>query len=535
MNRLNVLLFGVLILAFILRFVMLDKFPAGLNADEAAIGYNAYSLIMTGKDEYGERIPLIFKSFGDYKPGLYFYMVLPFVAVLGLNEWAVRIPSALFGIGTVVLLYFLAKEIFKNRLIGLIAAFILTITPWHIHFSRGGWESNVATFFITLGVYLFVKSRERKYFFFSMLAFLISMYIYQSPRLIAPLLALGLIFIYRKEIVGNFKIYLRYILILVVLTIPLAMQILGGGIAARFSGLSFLSDSGPFWRMNELRGEHNDLNSPVAKILHNKVYAYSINFVGHYLDHFRSDFLFINGDEVIRNKVPETGQIYLAFSVFLFTGVYLALKGRKREYLVILLWVVVAPLAASLTFQTPSALRAHSLMIPLVLIMAFGAGRLLTLNKRYSIFIGVFMILFLGYEVLHYSESYLVHYPKRYPQAWEYGFSEMVGKMERIEKDFEKVVITDKYDQPYILVLFYKKYDPLKYQPQAKLTERDKYNFGTVRSFDKYEFRSIKGEDKNAGGNVLYIGIEKEVFEDAKIIDRVKNPDGSTAFVFFKT
>src|SRR3989344_2456512 len=124
----NKLLIIIVVLAAGLRLVALDQFPSGFNADEAAIGYNAYSLLQTGKDEYGTSWPLVFKSFGDYKPGMYFYFVIPFVATLGLNEWAVRLPSALLGIGTVVLIYFLAIEIFKDRSVGILAALFLAIS-----------------------------------------------------------------------------------------------------------------------------------------------------------------------------------------------------------------------------------------------------------------------------------------------------------------------------------------------------------------------------------------------------------------------
>src|SRR5256885_940381 len=85
-------LVAILGLGLLLRVVWLSSFPAGFNADEAAIGYNAYSLLQTGKDDYGTPFPLAFKSFGDFKPGLYFYFVWPFVAIFGLNELAVRLP-----------------------------------------------------------------------------------------------------------------------------------------------------------------------------------------------------------------------------------------------------------------------------------------------------------------------------------------------------------------------------------------------------------------------------------------------------------
>src|SRR3989344_1238336 len=98
-------LFLILTFASILRLWNLGGNPPHLTPDEAAVGYNAYSILKTGRDEYGEFLPIIFKSFGDYKPGLYVYLTVPSVAILGLNEFAARLPSAFFGIISVFLIY----------------------------------------------------------------------------------------------------------------------------------------------------------------------------------------------------------------------------------------------------------------------------------------------------------------------------------------------------------------------------------------------------------------------------------------------
>lgn len=178
----------ILILAAVLRLYGLDRFPAGLNADEAAIGYNAWSLLETGKDEHSAPWPLVFRSFDDYKPPVYFYLVLPFVKFFGLNIWSVRLPSALLGITSVYLVYLVVKMLFKNNKLSivipsrvegshstrhelrtsnheqitnnlaLVSALLLAISPWHLQFSRGGWEVNAATFFILLGVWGFLKA-----------------------------------------------------------------------------------------------------------------------------------------------------------------------------------------------------------------------------------------------------------------------------------------------------------------------------------------------------------------------------------------
>lgn len=546
----NKLLFiAIIILAAFLRLWSLNNYPAGLNADEASIGYNAYSLLQTGKDEYGTTFPLTFKSFGDYKPGLYFYFAMPFVATLGLNEWAIRLPSAFLGIGTVILILFLSKEIFKKEGIAILATLLLAISPWHLHFSRGGWETNAATFFITLGIWLFIRGLNNWiYLCWSLFAFLASMYIYQSPRLIVPVLIIILVGLYFRKLTSivrliKLKTKIITVILLIILSAPLVYQFVSGTGSARFSGLSFFSDSGPQNRVNELRGKHQNSNNLLVKILHNKLTSLGPLFLGHYLDHFDSSFLFIRGDPIIRNKVPEVGQFYLIEALFLIVGILALIRNKFENTKLLLAWILIAPLASATTYQTPHALRALSMVIPLTAVMAYGLWVMVDgLSKKWKI-IGVWLVsIILLFEFIHYLESYYIHYPKKYPLSWEYGFKQMVEKLNKLESNYDKVIITDRYDQPYILVLFYKaslpskdgkKYDPSKYQPQAHLSERDKFNFGTVRFFDKYQFRQFNPSDvKEASSATLYIGTLKEMPENVKILDRVDFPNNQPAFIF---
>src|SRR5258708_10985045 len=216
----NWILVGIIVLAFVLRFLHLNSYPA-LNADEASIGYDAYSLLQTGKDQHGNSWPIDFQSFNDYKPGLYVYIVMPFVKVFGLNEWAVRIPNALIGVASVYVVYLLVKELFRRdkqsfaifdgkELFALLSALFLAISPWHIQFSRGGWEANVATFLVMLGILFFAKyfnssKKNILYLVSSVCAFVLSMYCYQATRVVTPFLGIGLITIYKKEIFVNLK------------------------------------------------------------------------------------------------------------------------------------------------------------------------------------------------------------------------------------------------------------------------------------------------------------------------------------------
>ena len=103
----KIALIFIFALALFLRIYKLGSCPVGFLWDEAALGYNGYSILKTGRDEYGKFLPIIFKSFGDYKPGLYVYLTVPSIAIFGLTEFSTRLPAAIFGSLTVLLIYFL--------------------------------------------------------------------------------------------------------------------------------------------------------------------------------------------------------------------------------------------------------------------------------------------------------------------------------------------------------------------------------------------------------------------------------------------
>jgi 4-amino-4-deoxy-L-arabinose transferase-like glycosyltransferase len=537
-----VLLLVIIFIAAFLRLWNLNHYPAGLNADEAAIGYNAYSLIQTGKDEHGDSWPIHFKSFGDYKPGLYFYLVLPFVKILGLNIWAVRLPSAILGILSVWLIYLLVKELFKDDWLALISAFFLAISPWHLHFSRGGWESNAATFLLLAGLYFFFQAlRNPRIFIFSFLFFILSLYTYHSARIIVPLLVLGLLLVYRKEIFT--KRQLKWIFIAgvvgLIILLPLAVDFLGPAGVSRFSGVGLLADTGPFWRINELRGQHPNTMALPVRLLHNRLVAYGIAFVENWLDHFHGEFLFVSGDVIERNRVPETGQMYLFDIPFVILGIYFLIKNRPKNWQAIFLWLAVAPAAAAMTFQTPHALRAHNMVIPMVIISSFGVWGLwqwVKDKKRiFAILLYCFLAILLPWNFARYLHQYYAHYPKTYPAAWEYGFDQLVDWVKEVEGKYDKIYVTDRYDQPYVLFLFYLKYPPERFQKEVKLTPRDKFGFSTVRDFDKFHFEAINWEELKNKTKVLVVGTDEEIPESAKIINVIYFKNGKPAFQIAET
>lgn len=532
--RNKAILIIVLLLSFFLRIYKVSEFPAGLNADEAAIGYNAYSLIKTGKDEFGHPWPINFQSFNDYKPGLYFYLVIPSVWVFGLNELAIRLPSVIFGTLTVLLVFLLVKKMSDNTAWAMLSSLLVAISPWCIFFSRGGWESNATVFFIVLGVYLFfVSLRKPKIFPICALSFVLSMYTYHSARMISPLLILGLALCYLKDVFQkkNVKWLILSVGIGIILILPLILSLKSPEGTSRFSGVGIFADQGPFWRTNELRGQHKDPYSLLPKIIHNKYFEYSWRFFDNYLRHFGGDFLFISGDEIQRHRVPEAGQMYLTEIPFLILGLYFLIKKRVKGRYLLLWWLVITPLASALTFQSPHATRALNMAVPLVIICAYGIVNFWDWckqkNRLFVILLSCYLVIGYIWNISFFLHQYFVHYPQKYPSAWEYGFKDLVEYLSTIDDKYKQVFVTNRYDQPYILFAFYLQYPPERFQKEAFLAPRDQYGFSTVDRFNNYIFGKIDLNQIPKGGN-LVIGTPEEIPDSATILKKIYFKDGKT-------
>lgn len=488
----KLLILSILLLAFLLRGYGISHTPS-LNPDEAALGYNAYSLLETGKDEHGNPWPLHFKSFGDFKPGGYVYLAMPFIEVLGLTPLAVRLPNLILSVLTIYILFKLVFLLTSNIRLSTLTAFILAINPWHIHFSRGAWESSAALFFIVLGIYSFysyIVNHKSYFIYISSLSFVASLYIYHSARLVTPLLVLSLCLIHKSYIINHISKLIFPVLLASLLTIPVLFSFLNNGGAARFGGVGLTADYGPMSRSEELLNQHGNVKL-TNRITHNRRVLYALSWAQKYTSHFDLNFLFINGDEVPRSKSPEMGQLYLIELPLLILGILFLIKSKLLTFrLLTFYFLLIAPIASSLTFQAPSALRALPMVIPLSVLIASGIYYLTTLlkNNIFKITFYVLLVTFYLYSIIYFLDSYFIHAPQRYPFAWNRGFDLIVPHIESQKQKYQNIYLTNKYDQPYILYLFFSRYDPLKIQNQIQLTKPDRFGFSTVEKIDNITF-----------------------------------------------
>jgi 4-amino-4-deoxy-L-arabinose transferase-like glycosyltransferase len=483
----------VFLIAFALRIYQANKYPSVLW-DEAALGYNAYSILHTAKDEYGTLLPLIFKSFGDYKPGIYVYLSVPFVWIFGLNTLSVRLPSIILGSLMPIFLYFLIKEISpKSHKLAIIAALVLAFNPYNIHFSRSAWETNVLTFELILASLFFYKYLHRdkiKYLLFSALTFGVTLYTYQAGKMMSLLLIFALFAVNYKQIIpGLFKKVLPgFILPLGFLAIPIALGLLFNNNSNRLKVVSLFSYPRSNEETNQIISESNQLD---YNVFYNRVQFFTRNFLSRYFNHFSPRFLVFEGDwQNPRQSAPYIGVILYPSIIFLVLGVFISLSLNKKEPVntFFLLWLLLAPIPAALTRDSVQSTRAMSFSIPLVYFIALGIY--FFIDKYKSLVILSLLIAVYGASFIYYSDLYLNHMVKKSPIDFLYGYKEATEFVIKNQSKYNEIVFTDYYGQPYIYYLFYSKYRPQDYQKQALLIENISGDTGKIEKIDNIRFRS---------------------------------------------
>ena len=532
----------VVILAFALRFYKVNEIPPSLNWDEASIAYNAYSVLQTGRDEWGQFLPVHFKSYGEYKLPLQIYASIPAIAIFGLSEFGVRITPVFYGTLTVLLLYFLAKELTKNKWIGLLSSFLLAISPWHIQLTRASFESSFSVLWVLLGIWFFVKGfKNSKWWILATIPFAISIYTYNSARTIIPLLVLTLLIIYRKDIWREKKNAIISAIVFVLLLLPLAPFVLKGGLSARFRLVSITDDKGLIPRIEDRRN-HSTLPEPLKRLIHNRYTYVSYYFARNYLAHFSPSFLFIKGAGHVQHNVQGVGELYAIQAPFLLIGLWFFLKKKYPFRGLVLSWLLLTFVPVALTMDSiPNALRT---VISAPLYQIFTAvGFLATLtfikNKYLKRLLISVVILLLLWGVSVFLRQLFIVYPNKYSREWQYGYKQVVNYMIGVQDKYDLIVFTRFYGEPHMFTLFYSKYDPAKYQTDPNLVRFEQNDWVWVTNFDKYYFPNISDEETSygqlvkrfKGKKVLFIGKALDFPKEAKIIYRVNFKNGEPAFL----
>lgn len=175
-----------LLIGVVIRLWQFGTCPGGINQDEAYAGYEAFSMLKYGTDSWGYRFPVYFISWGSGMNVLNSYLMIPLVAIFGLNAYTVRAPQLIMSIVTLAVFYLLVKKLYGEKAATL-GLFLLSVCPWHIMMSRWGLESNLAPAFLLLGLYFFISGVDNeKKFVLSAMFYGLSLYSYATVWPVVP-------------------------------------------------------------------------------------------------------------------------------------------------------------------------------------------------------------------------------------------------------------------------------------------------------------------------------------------------------------
>lgn len=544
----NLLLILILVVAAALRFYQLGQNPPSLDWDETAHGYNAYSILKTGRDEYGYKFPLYFRSFDDYKPPIYTYLVVPSIAAFGLNDFAVRFPSAFLGVLAVLFTYLMVLALFKKKEIALLAAFFLAISPWHLQFSRVAFETNSATFWSVLGTWAFLKGTQQErlkltaWLSLASLAFGANLFMYHNARVFIPIYTLALLILFRKKLLEAKKYLIVPVAItavFIVLLIPIITSISG---QLRYKGTTIFSDVSPQYRAAELIVQDEKQGQlAIGKIFHNRRLVYVPILIDNYLSHFRPNFLFTTAD-MDRHHAPEIGLLYLWDLPIIAAGIYFLIRKDFdfKAKIIVFWWFLIAPVASSVTWGVPHSLRSEIYLPTYQIFIAAGVYYFYKtiqnskLSRNYTFSLPAITSVtagFLIFNFLFYLHQYYVHMPIEYSKAWLYGRKEAALFSESIKNQYDRVIVSTKLEQPHEFWLYYLKYDPTKY-----LAEGGTVSGGYLEDknkFDKYFFKPIDYEKQRTEAKTLFVGTPKELPTDASILKTINYRSGEPAIYVF--
>jgi hypothetical protein len=510
--KLKILFILIFLLAFIIRVYHLDLVPTGLNRDEAALGYTAYSILKTGRDEYGKVLPLSLESFGDWKLPLYSYVSIPAVLFLSLSETSVRIVSSFVGTLSSGLVFFLILFAFadfvKKRRLALLSMILFAVSPWSVHFSRVASEANLAVFLTLFALVIFFWRKNSKLrLIVSGLILSFTLLTYHGNHIFSPLLFLGLcrfLFLNQKSWAKLLSFVVPFLFVAAVIF----SQTLFSANKTKLSGLTPLSDPYLLYsRVTQMQSDYPVPGSIESKLFDNKVGFLIGRFLDGYIKSFSPEFLFISGGTNLQHNIPYIGNMYIIESVFLLFGLFALFHKKYNSRFIFVYWLLISPLGAAITKDAPHSARMLSILPVPQIITALGIIFFIGVfsqKKFFHLIILVISVLFTLNISLYFSR-YFIHFPKVREDVWGGGYKELVSRVLPILSNYPEVIMDKPGNSPYIYFLFYGKMNPSYVQTDMLHYDADAEGFHHVKEIGNLKFENFDGTHELLVPNRLLI------------------------------
>jgi 4-amino-4-deoxy-L-arabinose transferase-like glycosyltransferase len=385
-------IFLILLLAIGLRLIGITKIP--LFGDEIDVANHTYFLSQTLHDYKGNLLPVYIDSFSESRAPLLMYASIPSILIFGKNALGLRLTPLIFGILSIYFLYLLVKLTTKNKKIALLSALVMSITPWHIHYSQMSFEVTLLLFLILSGTYYYLKKKH----YLSVFLFSLCFYTYSTANIFIPILGIFLYF-YNKPL--PFKKTIKIAFFTLLLLSPIVLNIFNGKASNRFKIISIFNSPEKITKLIYRRTSFS-ANPNKEKIFHNKATLFASEFAKNYTKALSLNFLFTEGDANPRHQIPNTSLIPIALVIPLIIGLF----SHPNKLFIFLL--LIAPIPSALTIGGDSHATRLFLLLPAIsYLIALGLNKI-SIKSSYLIFsLCAVSLVFYFYEYQYYwQENY---------------------------------------------------------------------------------------------------------------------------------
>lgn len=508
---------AIVLLAALLRIPALGTVPQGFHFDEAVVGYDAYCILHTGADHYGDRLPVLARTFNGYNEALNRYITAVSISILGLNVAAVRLPFALSGVLSILVIYFFALELYRNKQIALFVAFTLAVSPWHIHYTRTTFAAMLLPMLVALGSASVLKARkDSKYLAIAGIAFGLSLFTYMSARGFVPLFVFGLLIVYWSDL----RRYHRQIAI---------------GAVIFISALFFISS---FWFSSLETGRWGQTKT-------GSLAAWGFGYWNSY-----SPILFFRlpneYSQIFDLVSPGLSLLHSYELIVIPIGVVYIIRTWQHEYWLLLIWLILYPFPAFMTMGgSEHVLRLSNGVIITASLSGYGLWRVFVWLQNRSSKRGI--VVFTACIVVILLTNCNIYVNKRNDynatlSKWQYGFERAISVSSGLSH--HKIFISANVTGAYILTLFFSKHLPNAAQvvmqsvalPEAGLI----HNIPNI-SFGRYNIRPAEllfEESLSEKGNVIIATLEDindMAVDQFETIERIDYPNGEPALYVLKS
>lgn len=456
-----IVLLVIILFSGFIRIFKINTLPPSLYYDEIDAGYQAMIFNQNQTDYYGNKWPIHFHSFGDYRTSLHIYSIALCQKITNNPELSIRLPSAIYGILSVFVLFFITKS--------LIPSFLLAISPWAIHYSRIGFEASGMILCLLLAILFwkkFIENTKLKYLFLTILFLCLTPYFYSTAKFFIIIIVFLFATIWRNEIkkIGIKKLILPFLFAVLLLS-PMVHDTLKGQAGFRFSYISIFTLPHREQTVDALRYQDASIDHPneigiptnlLSSLFHNKYQLIVQRFTSNYLNSFSPDFLFLKGDLNPRHGFGNHGLLYIIDVIFITIGLFVTFKTKNKKKLsLFFFWLLIlSPIPYSLTRDSDSAHATRLiLMLPSIIYFAYLGIKYIYRKYRYSI---IFIVLFYSLSFFSFWHYYYYHYPQESANVWNTGMKEVVAYTNNFPE--KNLIFSDNYLSFVSHFLFYKPY-----------------------------------------------------------------------------